>query len=299
MPPKNARFYGIGIRHKPHQKNAASIDYLKPKPQPTPKRWQLFVREKQLTYGELNHQANRVAHYLQSMAVGATSLVGLYLERSLDLVVALLGILKAGAAYVPLDLENPQQRQAFILEDAGISVLVTQASLLSTLPKSLDRTICLDLDRDLIARQPQTNCESEVSTSDLAHIVYTSGSTGKPKGVMLTHGNLSHYVHSLKLALEITPDDVYLHRGSIALIVSARQLLMPLAQGATAVMLTTAEKRDPLLMFDIIKRHGVTIVDHVPSFWRNFLGILERLDSEARKKLQDNRVRLVAAEENE
>ena len=149
------------------------------------------------------------------------------------MVVGVLAILKTGGAYVPLDVTNSAARIAFILEDAQVKVLLTQESLLNKLPAEVEQTICGDLDRDLIAQCPEDNLNLDLTISDLAHIVYTSGSTGKPKGVMLTHGNLSHYAQSLQLALNITPADVYLHRGSIALIVSARQLLMPLAQGAT------------------------------------------------------------------
>jgi thioesterase domain-containing protein/acyl carrier protein len=112
---------------------------------------------------------------------------------------------------------------------------------------------------------------------------------------MLTHGNLSHYAHSLQLAFDITPKDIYLHRGSIALIVSARQLLMPLAQGASVLIVTAQETRNPLRLLELIKDYGVTIVDHVPSFWRNFAGILEQQTQDYRQDLLDNQVRLVAA----
>ncbi len=249
----------------------------------------------QLTYGELNQQANQLAHYLQTKGVIPGSLVGLCIERSLSMVVGVLAILKAGGAYVPLDISNPTARIAFILEDADVKVLLTQESLLDKLPAEVEQTVCCDRDRDLIAQCPDDNLNLDITISDLAHIVYTSGSTGKPKGVMLTHGNLSHYAQSLQQAFNITPADVYLHRGSIALIVSARQLLMPLAQGATALIVTTKETRNPIEFFELIKRHGVTIVDHVPSFWRNFWGILNQQEDNKREALLNNQVRLVAA----
>ena len=251
--------------------------------------------EQQLTYGELNQQANQLARYLQIKGVSKGSLVGLCIERSPSMVVGVLAILKAGGAYVPLDIGNPRERLAFILEDARVKVLLTQADLLDRLPEQIEQTICGDRDRHLISQSSQANLHLDVTISDLAHIVYTSGSTGKPKGVMLTHGNLSHYAQSLKLAFNITPADTYLHRGSIALIVSARQLLMPLAQGATAVIVTPEETRNPLEFFQLIKRRGVTIVDHVPSFWRNFWGILNQQSASFRADLLDNQVRLVAA----
>ncbi len=257
----------------------------------------LKCQDRQLTYSELNQKANQLAHYLQTLGVGKNSLVGLCLERSLDMVVGVLGILKTGAAYVPLDQENPAARLSYILEDSQIAVLLTESALQGQVPQSdnLSSIVYLDRDWNAIEQQPTDNLNIHLNREDLAHIVYTSGSTGKPKGVMITHGNLSHYAHSLQIALDITPDDVYLHRGSIALIVSARQLLMPLAQGATVSILTTADKKDPLKMFESIKDHGVTIVDRVPSFWRNFSGILDSLSIKRRQSLMDNRVRLVAA----
>ena len=255
----------------------------------------IICQGQQLTYGELNQQANQLAHYLQAEGVKPGSLVGLCIERSLSMVVGVLAILKAGAAYVPLDISNPPARIAFILEDAGVEVLLTHTDLLNRLPTQVKQTVCIDRDRDAIARQSDLNLNEAVELGDLAHIVYTSGSTGKPKGVMLTHGNLSHYAQSLQQAFEIEPSDIYLHRGSIALIVSARQLLMPLAQGATVLILTTAEVKDPIESFRLIRHYGVTIVDRVPSFWRNFKGILERQDPDFRSDLLDNNVRLVAA----
>ncbi|MGL5940629.1 MAG: non-ribosomal peptide synthetase [Waterburya sp.] len=255
----------------------------------------IICQGQQLTYGELNAQANQLAHYLKSVGVTKESLVGLCIERSLAMVVGVLAILKAGGAYVPLDLSNPIARLAFILEDAQVKVLLTQASLLDKLPTQIEQTICIDRDWDQIAQQPETNLNETVNSEALAHIVYTSGSTGKPKGVMLTHGNLSHYAHSLQLAFDITPKDIYLHRGSIALIVSARQLLMPLAQGASVLIVTAQETRNPLQLLQLIKDSRVTIVDHVPSFWRNFAGILEQQTKDYRQDLLDNQVRLVAA----
>lgn len=255
----------------------------------------IICQGQQLTYGELNAQANQLAHYLKSVGVGRESLVGLSIERSLAMVVGVLAILKAGGAYVPLDISNPTARIAFILEDAQVKILLTQANLLDKLPTQIKQTICLDRDWHQIAQQSRDNLKDTPNSTDLAHIVYTSGSTGKPKGVMLTHGNLSHYAHSLQLAFNITPKDVYLHRGSIALIVSARQLLMPIIQGASVLIITAQETRNPLKLLKLIKDYGVTIFDHVPSFWRSFSVILEQQSPVVRQNLLDNQVRLVAA----
>jgi non-ribosomal peptide synthetase component F len=255
----------------------------------------LICEEQQLTYAQLNSRANQLAHYLRNRGVETESLVGLYLERSIEMVVGILGILKAGGAYVPLAVDNPPERKAFILQDAQVSILLTQEHLLPEIPEQITQAICLDRDWSVISQQSADNFDIDVTLTNLAHIVYTSGSTGKPKGVMLTHANLSHYAHALQIAFNITPEDVYLHRGSIALIVSARQLLMPLATGASVVIATAEQKRDPLALFELVERKGVTIVDHVPSFWRNFFQMLAKLEPETKKTLLENKVRLIAA----
>jgi non-ribosomal peptide synthetase component F len=142
----------------------------------------IICQGQQLTYGELNAQANQLAHYLKSVGVTKESLVGLCIERSLAMVVGVLAILKASGAYVPLDISNPTARLAFILEDAQVKVLLTQASLLDKLPTQIEQTVCIDRDSNQIAQQPPNNLNEVVTSTDLAHIVYTSGSTGKPKG---------------------------------------------------------------------------------------------------------------------
>ena len=148
--------------------------------------------EERLTYRELNARANQLAHYLGRFGVGPEGRVGVYLERSVSMVVALLGILKAGAAYVPLDTTYPEMRLRFMLEDARIPVLITQADLADKLPDCDARIIRMDAEG--IAPESETNPVVEISPDNLCYVIYTSGSTGRPKGVMISHRGLTNYL---------------------------------------------------------------------------------------------------------
>lgn len=148
-----------------------------------------------LSYEELNRRANQLAHYLQGMGVGPETMVGLCIDRTPEMVVGLLGILKAGAAYVPMDSSYPAERLAFMLGDAQIAVLLTQKHLRDGLPTAWVQVATMDDDWEEISRSPETNPEVDVSETNLAYVIYTSGSTGRPKGVAVTHGGLRNYLN--------------------------------------------------------------------------------------------------------
>ena len=151
----------------------------------------LVFEDRELTYQELNARANQLAHHLHSLGVRSNALIGICAERSLDMVVGLLGILKAGAAYVPFDLAYPKDRLAFMLNDCQVPVLLTQQNLAPGLPPHQAHVLCLDKDWDLISRQSQENLPSEATPENLAYVIYTSGSTGQPKGTLVTHHNVT------------------------------------------------------------------------------------------------------------
>src|SRR5690606_20926888 len=155
-----------------------------------------------LSYGALDGRANRVARYLARHGAGADVPVAVCTERGLEMVVALLGILKAGAAYVPLDPESPGERRAFVLSDAQAPVLLTQARLRGRLPGYSGRVVCLDADWGEIEGEAPTSPQAAASPSDLAYVIYTSGSTGQPKGVAVTHASLCNLVHWHQRAYE-------------------------------------------------------------------------------------------------
>jgi amino acid adenylation domain-containing protein len=172
----------------------------------TPDRLAVRYNETAFTYRELNEKANQLAHYLRSLGVGANSLVGLSLERSAEMMVAVLGILKAGGAYVPLNPDNPKART--LQQLAGAKVLLTEASLLPNMPDFGGTTLCLDRDASRWAEQPRSNPLNQTSLDDLVYVIYTSGSTGTPKGVAVRHRNLVNYSSFItrRLRLNEHPD---------------------------------------------------------------------------------------------
>ena len=160
----------------------------------TPDAVALAFKDESLTYSELNRRANQLAHYLKAVGVGPETMVGLMIERSIDMVVGLFGVLKAGGAYVPLDPQYPQDRLSFMLEDSGADVLLTQQDLAETLAGCAAQVICIDAERERTDGESAENLDSGVRPENVAYVIYTSGSTGKPKGVMIAHQGVVNYL---------------------------------------------------------------------------------------------------------
>ena len=259
----------------------------------TPDAIAVVCDESQLTYQALNDCADQVARHLQAMGVGPEVLVGLYMERSLELIVGILGILKAGGAYVPFDPAYPRERLAFMLADAQVQVLLTQEELVTSLPEHGAQVLCLPADRPLPVSPGEGTAQPQVVPQHLAYVIYTSGSTGEPRGVMITQANVCHYVQALQVRLGISAADRYLQTASVAFSSSVRQLMLPLLHGATIVMAAAEQLRDPLALCQVMKRHQVTVLDIMPSAWRNLTHALGRLAPESRQALLDNGLRLL------
>ncbi len=183
-----------------------------------------------LTYRELDRRANRLAHYLRSLGVRAERPVGMWMERSPEVIVALLGILKAGGAYAPFDLMAPPDRVAFMLRDARIDVLLTQERMLARLPAHGARAICLDADPPDIASQPDTPLPDEAAGDSLAYVMYTSGSTGEPKGVAVTHRGVVRLVRATDYA-HLGPDEVILQLAPLSFDASTFEIWGALLNG--------------------------------------------------------------------
>ena len=253
----------------------------------------VLCEDEAITYRRLNSQANHLANYLRSLGVKAEDRIGLYVDRSLAMVIGILGILKSGAAYVPLDPAYPKDRVNFILNDSGVKMLLTQSDLATTCIEADRRPVYLDMDWPVISRQSEANPEPAISAGNLAYLIYTSGSTGNPKGAMVTHANLCHYAQSLGRELGIRTDDRYLHTASIAFSSSVRQLMIPLCCGSAVVIAGTEATRNPTALLRSIKEVQVTVIDLIPSYWRNCIRVLRELQPVEREDLLDNGLRLV------
>ncbi|HKS73594.1 MAG TPA: amino acid adenylation domain-containing protein [Terriglobales bacterium] len=236
--------------------------------QKTPQRIAVEFGSEQITYEELETRSNQLAHYLRAQGVQSEVLVGLCLERSIDMVVALLAILKAGGAYVPLDPSYPKDRIALIVEDATPGVLVTQSSLLGALPTQLSRTACLDLDQAAISQQSKEPLLDSPGPRNLAYVLYTSGSTGKPKGVQIEHRGLVNFLCSMLKEPGLQPDDRVLAVTTLSFDIAGLEIYLPLICGARIVLATREQASDGSQLADLLNASKVTLMQATPATWR-------------------------------
>ena len=190
----------------------------------------------EITYRELNRRANQLAHFLAKQGVGPDVRVGVCMESSIELMVALLGVLKAGAAYVPLDPAFPKERLAFMVEDAQVPVLLTQRRLADALPPHQARVVRLDADWPAIDHESGAHPPGRATAADLAYVLYTSGSTGRPKGVMVTHRNVVNFFTAMDQRIGSEPPGVWLSVTSISFDISVLELFWTLARGFQVVL---------------------------------------------------------------
>jgi amino acid adenylation domain-containing protein len=226
----------------------------------------VVCEEAQLTFRALNARANQVAYRLQSLGVGPEVMVGVYAERSLETVIALWAILKAGGVYVPLDPVYPKERLAFMLKDTQAPVLLTQARLVERLPASEVEVICLDADREAMAPAYEENPDSGVMAENLAYVIYTSGSTGQPKGVLISHGAIANHCRAVQQHYQLTPRDHVLQFASLAFDASLEQIFAALIAGARLVL----RDEEVWAAADLQQKAldlGLTVINVPPAYW--------------------------------
>ena len=203
----------------------------------TPDAVAILFRDQSLRYGELNERSNRLAHHLRGLGVGPDVRVGVFAERSIELMIGLLAIHKAGGAYVPLDPAYPRDRIAFMIEDADVPVLLTQSHLVSELPGHRARVVRLDVCEAQVADAPATNPVTGATPSNLAYVIYTSGSTGKPKGVMVEHRNVVNFFAGMDARIPHDgADRTWLAVTSLSFDISVLELFWTLARGFRVVL---------------------------------------------------------------
>nr|WP_092067195.1 amino acid adenylation domain-containing protein [Dendrosporobacter quercicolus]NSL46456.1 amino acid adenylation domain-containing protein [Dendrosporobacter quercicolus DSM 1736]SDL51088.1 amino acid adenylation domain-containing protein [Dendrosporobacter quercicolus] len=231
----------------------------------------LRFRAEQLSYAELNSRANRCARYLQGMGVGPDSIVGVLMERSLEIVIALVGILKAGGAYLPLDPTYPEERLEFMLEDAGVSIIFTQAKYKSLAGKFNGTKFCLDSEWDYLLGESDSNPDLIATPENLAYIIYTSGSTGKPKGCMLSHQAICNRLAWMQEKYQLTDKDKVLQKTPFTFDVSVWEIFWPLLSGACLVVAKPEGHKDSNYLVEIINKERITTCHFVPSMLRFFV----------------------------
>nr|WP_246258815.1 amino acid adenylation domain-containing protein [Kroppenstedtia pulmonis] len=223
----------------------------------TPDAVAVVYEDQQLTYRQLDEQANQLAHCLQKRGVGPDSLVGVCTERSPEMIISLLGVLKAGGAYVPLDPTYPEQRLQYILQDAGIEILVTWSGLEGWVPEDVD-TLCLDRDRQAIRQESVTSPTPGVTAENLAYVIYTSGSTGQPKGNLTTHRNVVKTICNNGY-LEVMERDRVLQLSNYAFDGSVFDIYSALLHGATLVLFPQEVVHNVEALAQRIQREEITV----------------------------------------
>jgi amino acid adenylation domain-containing protein len=230
-----------------------------------------------LTYGELNRRANRLARFLRTRGAGPEKLVGVCMDRSLEMVIALLAVLKSGAAYVPLDPRYPRERIRFMLEDARVKLLLTQSQFAGgsaaplgndSLSTATAEVVCLDTEREKIAKEKPQNVSCKVRPCNLAYVIYTSGSTGRPKGVAIEHRNAVAFLQWAKRVFSRGELAGVLASTSICFDLSVFELFAPLSSGGKVILL-----RDALELTDSPYRNDITLINTVPSALRELLAV--------------------------
>jgi amino acid adenylation domain-containing protein len=232
--------------------------------------------EQSLSYGELNARANRLAHYLLKLGVGPAAMVAICMERSVEMVVALLATLKAGGAYVPLDPGYPAERLAYLLEDSAPVALLAHGAAREALAAYLPSAPVADLDLDaqlwaaLSASNPR-RAGVDLDARSLAYIIYTSGSTGRPKGVMVGHGGVINLLCFMRGILDVASTDCVLALTTLAFDIAGLELYLPLICGARTALVDRAKSQDPRALAEMIIKSGPTVVQATPATWRMLL----------------------------
>jgi len=245
-----------------------------------------------LTYAGLHACAERMAIELRRLGVSPGAMVGVCVTRSVASAVAVLGIWRAGGVYVPFDPDYPAERLARMAADADIELLVVDAEARACWPGAATPVVDIDHVLALDAVLPALEASAIVPTEP-AYVIYTSGSAGTPKAVAISHGNVAHYLGAMRAALGIVATDRYLHTASFAFSSSMRQLLLPLASGAAAIVASREAGREPRALLDLLRDERVTVLDIVPSYWRALNRWLASMLPAERAALLENNLRLL------
>ena len=241
----------------------------------------VVVEQQRLAYQELNQRANQLAHYLRSLGAGPETPIALYLDRSLEMIVAIVAVLKSGAAYLPLEIAYPKQRVSFMLEDSRTPILLTVTSLRESLPQHKARTICLDSEWPIIGEFSDENVHSQSNPGNAAYIIYTSGSTGSPKGVTVTHHNVARLFEATRKQFHFDQNDVWTMFHSYAFDFSVWEIWGALLHGGRLIVVPYWMSRSPDAFYDLLISEKVTVLNQTPSAFRQLIPVNESKEAKS------------------
>jgi amino acid adenylation domain-containing protein len=234
-----------------------------------PEKIALRYRNKSMTRAELDRRSNRVARYLQKNGVRPGDIVGISMDRSMELIVGMLGILKSGAAYLPMDPAYPNDRLSYMAENSGLNLILTEEEYADTLSMPAGvRMIAMDEEASSIMACSDAPLDLELPPQSLAYVIYTSGSTGKPKGVQIPHGSAVNFLHGMRKAISFESHDVLMALTTICFDISVLEIFLTLASGATLILMDSESALDGKKLAQTIEDYGVTFFQATPSGWR-------------------------------
>ena len=224
--------------------------------------------EDAITYRDLNARANQLAHYIVQQGVCAETYVAIYLEPSPEMLVAILAIHKAGAAYVPLAPGTPSERIGMMLDESAAPMILTQKMLQGSLPETSAVRVCLDQQWDSIEKESKKNLDLDIESSQLAYVIFTSGSTGKPKGVQIEHRNVVNFLESMRSEPGMSPRDTLLAVTTLSFDISVLEIYLPLTTGATVALVSREITSDGKQLAKVLSESGITVMQATPATWR-------------------------------
>jgi amino acid adenylation domain-containing protein len=237
----------------------------------TPEALSVIFRDQRFTYRELNERANQLAHFLLRQGAGAGKRIGVYLERSAEMLIALLAAQKTGAAYVPLDPAYPAERVRLILDDAQLCMVMSQEQLAKSLPSGCAQTVCLDRERESIEAESRSNPAVDANAADLMYVIFTSGSTGRPKGVQITHRSVMNLLCGMAQEWKMGADDVFPALASYAFDMSVPELYLALLSGGCVAIGEREMASDGVALSKWLREVRATIVHATPTTWKLLL----------------------------
>ena len=258
----------------------------------------VVFKNTRISYQELNKRANQLARHLRKLGVGPEVLVGICMERSIEMIIGVLGIVKAGGAYIPLEPSYPKELLSFMLSDANPLILVVQEKVIESLPHNEAQTVCIDADWDIILQEKPENLPTKTTANNLAYIIYTSGSTGKRKGVMITHSSLVNAYWAWKDAYSLSQNDCHLQVASFSFDVFTGDWVRSLCSGSKLVLnphnliLSPNKHSTGKKLYNLMRREQITCAEFTPPILRNLIQYVE----DTNQTLKFMRVLIVGAD---